>query len=144
MTQATLTGPSWSFATSRRTLEKEGWQVREAANGRLGLEQVMSQAPDVIVLDLMMPQMDGFEFVNELRRNSKLRTIPIVVLAAKELTDGDRAQLNSSVARVLQKGGQQPGRTLGRGPPPGRNRHPPGSLSPGQERTFDAQTSEWF
>ncbi|MBM3463776.1 MAG: response regulator, partial [Armatimonadetes bacterium] len=88
----------------RRTLEKEGWTVTEAANGRLGLERLREKTPDVIVLDLMMPEMDGFEFLMELRRNEAWRNIPVVVATAKDLTDEDRARLNGSVQKILQKG----------------------------------------
>ena len=60
----------------RRTLEGDGWQVIEAANGRLALAAVSQTVPDLILLDLMMPEMDGFEFVAELRRNEAWRKVP--------------------------------------------------------------------
>jgi len=88
----------------RRTLEKEGWAVTEAENGRVGLAQVAENPPALILLDLMMPEMDGFEFVSELRQNENWRSIPVVVVTAKDLTQEDRGRLNSSVTRVLQKG----------------------------------------
>ncbi len=88
----------------RRTLEKEGWFVTEAENGRVALEQMSQHQPALILLDLMMPEMDGFEFVAQLRQNQAWRTVPIVVITAKDLTSEDRQRLNSSVAKVLQKG----------------------------------------
>jgi CheY-like chemotaxis protein len=88
----------------RRTLEKEGWVVREAENGQVGLAQVASHQPDVILLDLMMPQMDGFEFVAALRQQEVGRFIPVVVVTAKELTAEEREQLNRYVEKILQKG----------------------------------------
>jgi signal transduction histidine kinase/CheY-like chemotaxis protein len=88
----------------RRTLEKDGWQVGEAENGRVALEQVAKQVPQVILLDLMMPEMDGFEFINRLRQTAAWRTIPIVVVTAKDLTDEDRLRLNGYVEKILQKG----------------------------------------
>jgi CheY-like chemotaxis protein len=60
--------------------------------------------PDAILLDLMMPEMDGFEFLAELRRHATWRDIPVLVLTAKDLTDEDRRRLNGEVERVMQKG----------------------------------------
>ncbi len=91
----------------RRTLEKEGWLVREAANGRAALEAVSQQQPDLILLDLMMPEVDGFQVVSMLRMHPTWRTIPVIVVTAKELTPDDRQWLNASVARTLQKGNYQ-------------------------------------
>jgi DNA-binding response OmpR family regulator len=88
----------------RRTLEKEGWLVVEARNGREGLERVHDCVPQLILLDLMMPEMDGFRFVSELRNNSAWRTIPIIVVTAMDLTREDRLRLNGYVEHVLQKG----------------------------------------
>jgi PAS domain S-box-containing protein len=88
----------------RRLLEKEGWEVREAANGRLALEAMAQQRPELILLDLMMPEMDGFEFVQEVRRLPAWRTIPVVVVTAKDITAEDRLKLNGYVERVLAKG----------------------------------------
>ncbi len=88
----------------RRMLEKEGWRVDVAPNGRAALEAVALVPPDLILLDLMMPEVDGFEFVAELRKERQWQAIPIVVITAKDLTQAERGRLNSSVARVLQKG----------------------------------------
>jgi CheY-like chemotaxis protein len=88
----------------RRGLERAGWRVEEAENGRVGLEQVAAAAPRLVLLDLMMPEMDGFEFLDEFRRNAAWRSIPVLVITAKELTSEDRSRLNGGVARILQKG----------------------------------------
>jgi CheY-like chemotaxis protein/nitrogen-specific signal transduction histidine kinase len=88
----------------RTMLEREGWQVTEATNGREGLERVAEGQPHAILLDLMMPEMDGFEFIGELRKRSEWRHIPVVVITAKELTGEDRERLSGSVERVLEKG----------------------------------------
>jgi CheY-like chemotaxis protein/anti-sigma regulatory factor (Ser/Thr protein kinase) len=88
----------------RRMLEPEGYTVVEAENGRAALEQLRGVSPSVILLDLMMPEMDGFEFVTELRRHDAWRAIPIVVITAKELTRDDRDRLNGYVEKILQKG----------------------------------------
>ncbi|MBI3977725.1 MAG: response regulator, partial [Chloroflexi bacterium] len=88
----------------RRLLEREGWTVAEAANGRIGLDRVAEQRPELILLDLMMPEMDGFEFVAELRREPDRRSIPVVVVTAKDLTAEDRLRLNGYVEKIVEKG----------------------------------------
>jgi CheY-like chemotaxis protein len=88
----------------RRVLEREGYTVTEADNGRAGLDQLREHLPGVILLDLMMPEMDGFEFLDEFRRHEAWRAIPVVVVTAKELTAEDHERLNGGVARILQKG----------------------------------------
>ena len=88
----------------RRVLEREGYTVTEADNGRAGLAELREHLPGVILLDLMMPEMDGFEFLDEFRRHEAWRAIPIVVVTAKELTAEDHERLNGGVARILQKG----------------------------------------
>jgi signal transduction histidine kinase/CheY-like chemotaxis protein/HAMP domain-containing protein len=89
---------------ARRTLEQEGWSVIEAINGREGLQRVAEQTPALILLDLMMPEMDGFQFAAALRHNPQWQLIPVMVMTAKELTPEERMQLNGYVERVLQKG----------------------------------------
>jgi signal transduction histidine kinase/CheY-like chemotaxis protein len=87
----------------RRTLEKEGFVVEEAANGQAGLA-CLSEAPaDLVVLDLMMPVMDGFQFIASMRCDPRWRTTPVVVVTAKELTAEDRRRLEGNVQNVLQK-----------------------------------------
>jgi len=88
----------------RRVLEKEGWNVREAENGRAGLLAVAESKPAVILLDLMMPIMNGFDFIRELRSNKEWQEIPVIILTAKDLTVEDRQHLKGNVERVLQKG----------------------------------------
>jgi len=88
----------------RRILEKDGWAVAEAENGLIGLEQVARRMPQVILLDLMMPVMDGFEFVHELRKKEEWRGIPVVVVTSRDNTEEDRAKLSGDVQRILQKG----------------------------------------
>ncbi len=88
----------------RRVLEREGYAVVDAEDGRDALERVRERVPGVILLDLMMPVMDGFEFLAELRREETWREIPVIVLTAKDLSAEDRDRLNGSVARILQKG----------------------------------------
>jgi CheY-like chemotaxis protein len=88
----------------KHLFEKEGWIVSEASNGKEGLEQVASNPPTVILLDLMMPEMDGFEFVKELKKRKEWRTIPVLVVTAKDITEEDRERLDGYVERILEKG----------------------------------------
>ncbi len=88
----------------RRTLEKEGWEVSEAADGQEALEIFKADPPQMILLDLMMPRMDGFQFVAELKKLESAKGIPIIVITAMELTAEDRARLNGTVDQILQKG----------------------------------------
>ncbi|HEX6546532.1 MAG TPA: response regulator [Bryobacteraceae bacterium] len=84
-------------------LRTEGWKVDEAENGRVGLACIQHSKPSLILLDLMMPEMDGFEFVAKLRELPENRNIPIVVLTAKEVSAEERSVLNGQVAKVVQK-----------------------------------------
>jgi CheY-like chemotaxis protein len=88
----------------RRHLEKEGWFVREAENGKQALERAGLATPDLVLLDLMMPEMDGFQFVREFRQTKEGRSVPIIVLTSKDLTEKDRRLLNGQVKKVLRKG----------------------------------------
>ncbi len=86
------------------TLKAEGWEVYEAENGRVALEKMEKHQPELVILDLMMPEMDGFEFLELARRHEEWRDIPVVVVTAMTLTPEDRAFLNGQVQRILQKG----------------------------------------
>ena len=88
----------------RRMLEKEGWEVTTAANGRAALDILDKTAPSLILLDLMMPEMDGFQFLEELRRHDRWNKAPVVVVTAKDITAEDRQRLNGYVEKVVQKG----------------------------------------
>jgi CheY-like chemotaxis protein len=89
---------------TRHALERDGWSITPAENGRVALARMAEDQPDVILLDLMMPEMDGFEFLAELRRHPTWREVPVLVLTAKDLTDEDRRRLNGEVERIIQKG----------------------------------------
>jgi PAS domain S-box-containing protein len=86
-----------------KMLESQGWKTCEAANGVEALQKIEENRPDLILLDLMMPEMDGFEFASTLRRHDAWRNIPVIVLTAKELTAEDRLRLNGYVQKVIQK-----------------------------------------
>ncbi len=90
----------------RLALEPIGWQVVEAENGEVALEALAAARPDAIILDLMMPKMDGFEFLGRMRAATGQHDVPVVVLTARELTDQDRNRLKGGVERIIQKGGR--------------------------------------
>jgi GAF domain-containing protein/DNA-binding response OmpR family regulator len=87
----------------RAALEPIGWQVSEAENGQVAIGSLIAARPDVIILDLMMPEMDGFEFIERLRGRPDWRDVPVVVITSKDLTGADRDRLNGGVARIIQK-----------------------------------------
>ncbi len=88
----------------QRNLERDGWSVALADNGRAALAILAARPVAIILLDLLMPEMDGFEFLDELRRRPEWRRLPVVVITSKELTEEDRRRLNGGVARIVQKG----------------------------------------
>ncbi|MCJ2021879.1 response regulator [Methylobacterium sp. E-065] len=85
-------------------LSREGWRVTTAENGRIGLAAVAAERPSLILLDLMMPEMDGFAFLNALRARPGCGSIPVVVLTAKDVDGDDRRRLAGQADRVLMKG----------------------------------------
>ena len=87
-----------------KLLREEPCEVMEAVNGREALQVIEDRSPDLILLDLMMPEMDGFEVVDRLRNDERWRSIPIVIITAKDLTADDRQKLNGYVEHVIQKG----------------------------------------
>ncbi|MEG4494371.1 response regulator [Microcoleus sp. D3_18_C4] len=88
----------------RRILETQGWAVTEADSGRAALDRLKVARPHLILLDLMLPEMDGFELIGEIRKSHSGDPIPIVVITGKDLTPAESQQLNGYVERVLQKG----------------------------------------
>ncbi len=87
-----------------RMLVEDGWDVAEAADGREALWRVAESPPDVMVLDLLMPSMDGFAFLEALGNEGRAVEIPVVVVTAKALSSQERDRLNGGVHAVLQKG----------------------------------------
>ncbi len=97
----------------RRALDDDGWTVIEAANGAEALERIAVQCPDIVLLDLMMPVMDGFEFILEFRARPECTAIPVIVVTAKDLTEEDQARLKGGVERIVEKGRLTPADILG-------------------------------
>jgi CheY-like chemotaxis protein len=88
----------------RSILTKDGWSVQTAENGRVALGIAGKTRPGLVLLDLMMPEMDGFAFLEEFRKLPSQEGVPVVVLTAKELTGEDRNRLNGYVNRIMAKG----------------------------------------
>ena len=91
-----------------QALTKAGWTVDEAEDGREALARLDVNKPDVILLDLLMPVMDGFAFLEKLRRRPDGSTVPVVVATAKELHGKDRVRLDGQVQKILLKGDYDP------------------------------------
>ena len=91
--------------TVRHTIEKLGLTAAEVTNGRLALAWLAENpAPAVILLDLMMPEMDGFEFLDAFNSRADWRHVPVVVITAKQLTAAERALLSGRARSVIRKG----------------------------------------
>lgn len=89
----------------RRILDSRGkYQIYHAADGKYGLELIRQKKPDLVLLDLMMPEMDGFTVLDRLKAESGLKHIPVVVLTAKSLSAYDRDRLSGRVQALLHKG----------------------------------------
>jgi len=87
-----------------RLLLREGYEVTCASNGKVALACVEEETPELILLDLMMPEMDGFQFIAELRKYDKWKNIPVVVVTAKTVTTSDLLMLGGSVSGIVEKG----------------------------------------
>ena len=88
----------------RRILTREGWVVREAADGERGLEQLQARRPTLVLLDLMMPGMDGFELLERLQSMPRLSEVPVIVITSKDLTRDEIAWLQDRTSEVVRKG----------------------------------------
>ena len=87
----------------RRTLERQGYSVAEAEDGEAALACLETVVPSLIILDLLMPRLDGFGFLDALRARAEWKSVPVIVVSAKCTTDGERTRLQSASA-ILQKG----------------------------------------
>ena len=94
---------AYTVAILAHHLQREGFVPVEAVSGAECIRRAHENPVDVILLDLMMPEMDGFEFLEEMRRKAEWRSIPVVVVTARDLTDEERNRLNDGVERIIQK-----------------------------------------
>jgi signal transduction histidine kinase/CheY-like chemotaxis protein len=89
---------------SQRLLEREGWTVETVRNGQEAMAHLRKRLPALIVLDLMMPVMDGFTLAEHLQASPEYRDIPVIVLSSRSLTSEDHQRLNGRVREILAKG----------------------------------------
>jgi CheY-like chemotaxis protein len=89
----------------RQTLPEAEFELVSAEDGEAGLQAVRACQPDVLLLDLMMPKLDGFGVIEKMRLDPEMRNIPIIVISAKELTADESKSLKESVAFVMKKHG---------------------------------------
>ena len=97
---------------ARQLLEEDGWTVRGAADGQQGLDEIARSRPDVVLLDLMMPVMDGFETLRRLRQDPETADLPVIVVTAKDLSGRELEDLRRNTARVIEKDGMDRDRIL--------------------------------
>ena len=88
----------------RKMLVKDGWRVAEAEHGKIAIDCLNEEEPELILLDLLMPEMDGFEFLKVIRGRPDWKKIPVIVITSKDLTEEDYSFLSANVDQVIQKG----------------------------------------
>ena len=98
---------------TRQLLEEDGWTVRSAANGQQALDEIARKMPDVLLLDLMMPVMDGFDTLHHIRENPDTRDLVVIIITAKDLSPAEREQLKLNTLRIIEKDGLDRERILG-------------------------------
>ncbi|MBB5022015.1 response regulator [Desulfurispira natronophila] len=95
-------------ATIGTILTGKGYQILEAANGEEALELMEKHNPCLILLDLIMPHMDGFAFARKLQTETRWKDIPVIILTSKDLTDEEKGSLEGQVTNILQKQAMAP------------------------------------
>ena len=95
-----------------RAIQKAGWEVRTAENGKSALSMLENKLPSIIFLDLMMPVMDGYEFLAIFQNRAEWKNIPIVIITSKDLMAEEKQQLSGIVRKVIQKGDFTPEKLL--------------------------------
>jgi threonine synthase len=89
----------------RRILQSQGnYTLFEANDGRQALEMIRKDLPDLVILDLMMPELDGFGVLDQLKSDPQTASIPVIVVTAKELTPEEKIRLNGHIHKLMQKG----------------------------------------
>jgi threonine synthase len=89
----------------RRILQSQGnYTLLEATNGQEAIELAQKELPDLIILDLMMPEVDGFTVLDALKANPQTSPIPVIVVTAKELTPEEKKRLQGRIHSLMQKG----------------------------------------
>ena len=93
-----------ALAMIRKSLMTEGYNILTSPDGKEGIETAKKDAPDLIVLDLMMPGISGFEVIDELRADEKTALIPVIILTAMDLSPEDKKKLQDKVRYIAEKG----------------------------------------
>jgi CheY-like chemotaxis protein len=88
----------------RRLLQREGWTVAEAVDGHEALEKLHTLRPQLVLLDLIMPQINGFEVMDAMRRDEALRDIPVIVVTAMDITTEQADRLKGYAQEIFNKG----------------------------------------
>ncbi|MCA9441470.1 MAG: response regulator, partial [Candidatus Omnitrophica bacterium] len=86
-----------------RVLEEEGYRTAVAANGKEAIERMTQEKPGLVLLDILMPEMDGFEVVERIQKHPEWKSIPVIIMTALDLTEADRQRLNGYVEKILEK-----------------------------------------
>jgi CheY-like chemotaxis protein len=94
-------------------LEEAGYTIEYAASGEEGIERALGDPPDVIILDLIMPGLSGFEVAERLKSDERTLPIPIIILTAKELSQDERFRLRNRIAALVKKGSSTGSRLIG-------------------------------
>ena len=108
---------------------REGWTVREAENGAEGLAELAAAKPAVVLLDLMMPEMNGFEMLRAMRENEAWHDVPVVIVTSKDLGRDELEWLRGNTIEILQKGAYGRAELVDRAP-----RHGRGGAAPARVR----------
>jgi len=90
------------------TLDGNGIDLREAFDGESALAEIAARKPDALILDLMMPGLDGFHVLERLQASAETKLLPVVVLTAKRLTTGEREELRERAVSLLEKSAYSP------------------------------------
>ncbi len=90
-----------------RLLETQGYEVLQASGGRQGIELALSRRPEVMIVDLLMPEVSGFDVVQEIRRHPETRDIPILIFTSKDLSEDERQQLLRNANAIVFKSGKE-------------------------------------
>ncbi|HAO33585.1 MAG TPA: hypothetical protein DCQ84_11620, partial [Candidatus Competibacteraceae bacterium] len=85
-------------------LHRDGWNCRMALNGTEGLKALADAKPDLVLVDLIMPEMDGYAFIREVRKNPDFDALPLVVMTAEDVQSGKVRSLANDTAGIVQKG----------------------------------------
>jgi threonine synthase len=89
----------------RRILQSQGnYQLFESSDGRSAIDMIIRERPDLVILDLMMPDMDGFQVMDALQKHNETKDIPVIVITAKELTPAEKERMKGHIQTLMQKG----------------------------------------